>query len=146
VKPIRETALGSWIARKTPGLLDEVGDLLPDRGALGVIRRVLIASGKLSATDREELDRLIDAEISFSAEVTKRWEADLKADSPLAKVIRPLALIVTLFLFFVILIFDSIDGIGFHVSDAFARLLETLTLTICGAYFAGRTLEKSIRR
>ena len=57
-----------------------------------------------------------------------------------------LALIVTLFLFFVILIFDSIDGIGFHVSDAFARLLETLTLTICGAYFAGRTLEKSIRR
>ena len=74
---------------KTPGLLDEVGDLLPDRGALGVIRRVLIASGKLSETDRQELDRLIDAEISFSAEVTKRWEADLKADSPLAKVIRP---------------------------------------------------------
>lgn len=146
MKPIRETALGSWIARKTPGLLDEVGDLLPDRGALGVIRRVLMASGQLSEADQKELDRLIAAEISFAQEATKRWEADLASDAPLAKVIRPLALIVTLFLFFVILIFDSIQGIPFQVSESFARLLETLTLTISGAYFAGRTLEKTIRR
>lgn len=146
MKPIRETALGAWLARKAPGLLDEVGDLIPDRGALGVLKRVLVASGTIPEKDLEELDRLIAAEIAFAQEATKRWEADLNGDAKLAKVIRPVALIVTLVLFFLILILDSIPIVNFHVSDAFARLLETLTLTICGAYFAGRTLEKTIRR
>lgn len=134
------------MARNVPLLLDEVGDVLPDQGVLGVVKRIVDGKTYVSEEDRREFDRLLNAEIESAKEATKRWEADLRGDAHLAKVIRPLALIVTLGLFFVVLILDSIQGIGFHVSDAFAGLLETLSLTICGAYFAGRTLEKSIRR
>lgn len=145
-RPIRETSLGQWMKRNVPLLLDEVGDVLPDQGVLGVVKKLVDGKDYISENERAEFDRLLNHEIQAAQEATKRWEADLQGDAHLAKVIRPLALIVTLGLFFVVLILDSIQGIGFHVSDAFAGLLETLALTICGAYFAGRTLEKTIRR
>ena len=34
-KPIKRTALGSWLRGKAPHILDHVGDLLPDQGGLG---------------------------------------------------------------------------------------------------------------
>ena len=36
-KKIKDTKLGSWLADKAPGILGVVGDLLPDKGALGVV-------------------------------------------------------------------------------------------------------------
>ena len=145
-RPFRETELGGELRRTLPDIFDKVADLVPDRGALGVLKRLLDKEDKLGPLDRAHLDDLIDREMKLAEQVTRRWEADVQSDAPLAKVIRPISLIVSLSLFFLILILDSIDGIQFHVSESFTRLLETITLTICGAYFAGRTLEKSVRR
>lgn len=144
-RPIRDTALGKFLRDRVPEIFDKVADILPDRGALGVVKR-LVDDVDLGPMDRAHMEDLLAEEMALAEQVTRRWEADLESDAPLAKVIRPISLIVSLSLFFLILILDSVDGIGFNVSPAFAGLLETLTLTICGAYFAGRTLEKSIRR
>ena len=35
---IRDTRLGGWLKDKAPKVLDIVGDLLPDQGALGVVK------------------------------------------------------------------------------------------------------------
>ena len=40
-KPIKRTALGSWLKGKAPHILDTVGDLLPDQGGLGSLKRIL---------------------------------------------------------------------------------------------------------
>lgn len=40
-KPIKRTALGSWLKGKAPHILDNVGDLLPDRGDLCVLKWIL---------------------------------------------------------------------------------------------------------
>ena len=40
-KKIRDTKLGAWLKGKAPKVLDMVGDLLPDQGALGVVKNLL---------------------------------------------------------------------------------------------------------
>jgi len=54
-KPIRKTALGSWLHGKAPHLLDAVGDLLPDQGGLGVLKRILDNDDELCPEDKEHL-------------------------------------------------------------------------------------------
>ena len=39
-KKIRDTGLGKWL-EKAPNVLGTVGDLLPDQGALGVVKNLL---------------------------------------------------------------------------------------------------------
>jgi hypothetical protein len=41
------------------------------------------------------------------------------------------------------MVIDSIDSLAFNVKDSYVSLLEILMLTSFGAYFAGRTIEKS---
>jgi len=37
---------------------------------------------------------------------------------------------------------DSIPSLNFEVKDVYVSLLQTLTITAFGAYFAGRSIEK----
>ena len=41
------------------------------------------------------------------------------------------------------MVMDSLDNLPFNVKDSYVSLLEILMLTSFGAYFAGRTIEKS---
>ena len=38
---IKETRIGQWLKSKAPHILETVGDVLPDRGALGVLKRMV---------------------------------------------------------------------------------------------------------
>ena len=40
-KKIKDTSLGKWLKDKAPNVLDTVGDLLPDQGALGIVKNLL---------------------------------------------------------------------------------------------------------
>jgi hypothetical protein len=40
-KKLRETKVGQWLREKAPSVLDVVGDVLPDRGVLGVIKNLV---------------------------------------------------------------------------------------------------------
>ena len=115
MKKIKETKLGSWLANKAPQILDVVGDLLPDSGGLGVVKN------------------LID----------KDPKADMGSDVKLAKLIRPVTLICLMAMFMLTMFIDSMDNVAFNVKDSYVSLLELLMLTAFGAYFAGRTIEKS---
>ena len=46
-------------------------------------------------------------------------------------------------IFTVTMILDSIDNYAFNVKDSYVDLLQILMLTAFGAYFAGRTIEKT---
>lgn len=137
---IKDTRLGAWLKDKAPTVLDTVGELLPDKGALGIVKNLL---DKEDSVDPAEAKAIVDAEIAFQNNVTERWKADMGSDVKLAKYIRPVTLISLMVMFMVTMVLDSLDQLPFNVKDSYVSLLEILMLTAFGAYFAGRTIEKS---
>ena len=137
---IKDTNLGKWMVDKAPAVLNVVGELLPDKGALGIVKNLL---HKEPEVKNEDADAMVDAEIQYQDAVTKRWQADMGSDVKLAKLIRPVTLICLMVMFMATMVFDSLDNLPFNVKDSYVSLLEILMLTAFGAYFAGRTIEKS---
>lgn len=137
---IRDTKLGAWLKDKAPGILDTVGDLLPDKGGLGVVKNLLDREPDI---DPEEAKAKLEAEVEFQNNVSERWKADMSSDVKLAKYIRPVTLIALMSMFMVTMVMDSLDNLPFNVKDSYVSLLEILMLTSFGAYFAGRTIEKA---
>ncbi len=137
---IKDTNLGKWLKEKAPSVLDIAGDLLPDKGALGIVKNLL---DKEPAVDPAEAAAAIEAEVQFQNNVTERWKADMGSDIKLAKYIRPVTLITLMVMFMMTMVMDSLDNLPFNVKDSYVSLLEILMLTSFGAYFAGRTIEKS---
>ena len=137
---IKDTNLGGWLKEKAPSVLGVVGELLPEKGALGIVKNLL---HKEPDVDNSEADAMVDAEVAFQDAVTKRWQADMGSDVKLAKLIRPITLICLMGMFMLTMVFDSMDNLPFNVKDSYVSLLEILMLTAFGAYFAGRTIEKA---
>ena len=73
--------------------------------------------------------------------ITSRWEADLKSDSWLSKNVRPLVMIF-LIVCTMLLIFIDAGAINFEVKSSWVDLLQLVLITVIGAYFGGRSLEK----
>ena len=136
---IKQTKLGEWLRDKAPKVLETVGDLLPDQGTLGVIKNIL---DKDDSIDPAEAKAKIDAEVAFQNNVTERWKSDMSSDIKLAKLIRPATMIALMIFFMTMMIWDGVDP-NFMPKDSYVSLLEILMLTVFGAYFAGRTIEKS---
>ena len=107
---------------------------------LGVVKNLLESTTDL---DPEEIKAKIDAEVQFQNNVSERWKADMSSDVKLAKYIRPVTLIALMLMFMGTMVMDSLDNLSFNVKDSYVSLLEILMLTSFGAYFAGRTIEKS---
>ena len=137
---IKDTGLGKWLKEKAPSVLDVAGDLLPDRGALGVVKNLL---DNTTDVDPAESAAIVEAEVQFQNNVSERWKADMGSDVKLAKLIRPVTLICLMVMFMATMVADSLDNLPFNVKDSYVSLLEILMLTSFGAYFAGRTIEKS---
>ena len=102
----------------------------------------------LTTTKEEKLDaqrKIKDMIMSYEAEmqkqVTERWKMDMNSDSWLSKNIRPLVL-VFLVVATVLLIFIDAGTISFKVQDKWTDLLQLVLITVIGAYFGGRSLEK----
>ena len=137
-KKLRDTKVGQWLKEKAPSVLDVVGDALPDRGVLGVVKNLV---DKDPTLDSESFKAVIDAEMRAQDNVTERWKADAQSDVKLAKMIRPIMLIVLCLFFMTLTVWDGVDP-QFMPPENYINLLEILMLTVFGAYFAGRTVEK----
>ena len=83
----------------------------------------------------------LDFESKMQQEVSTRWNADMASDSWLSKNIRPLTLIF-LIVSTVLLIFVDAGKITFVVKDSWVDLLQLVLITVVGAYFGGRSVEK----
>lgn len=140
-KKLKDTKVGQWLREKAPSVLDVVGDVLPDRGVLGVVKNLV---DKDPTLDSESFKAVMDAEMRAQDNVTERWKADAQSDVKLAKFIRPSVMIALLTFFMIITIWDGVDP-QFMPPENYINLLEILMLTVFGAYFAGRTVEK-VRR
>ena len=117
-------------------------------GAANLVKSVGGVLDNLTTTKEEKLaaelkikDMIMGYEAEMQKQVTERWKMDMNSDSWLSKNIRPIVL-VFLVIATVLLIFIDAGTISFKVEDKWTDLLQLVLITVIGAYFGGRSLEK----
>ena len=107
----------------------------------GVIDNLHTSKEEKLEAEKQIKDMIMGYEAEMQKQVTDRWKVDMQSDSWLSKNIRPLVLIF-LVVSTVLMIFIDAGVIAFEVKDAWADLLQLVLITVIGAYFGGRSLEK----
>ena len=140
-KKIKETKIGAFLASKAPKVLNAIGDVLPGKGTLGIVKNLIMSDTKIKAVDKEQAMKLIEQDIAEMKEVSSRWRSDMKSDSWLSKNTRPLAL---MFLTASAVFMMAVDSfhMQFDVDESWVNLLKTLLVTVYVAYFGSRGAEK----
>ena len=54
-KKLKDTKAGKLLAEKLPGVIDIVGDLLPDSGALGIVKNLIDSDESISPEEKAEI-------------------------------------------------------------------------------------------
>lgn len=142
---IRETPVGEWLRRFAPDILRAFADLIPAGFLLDSIA-ALIETRSFKPNERNAFDFALDETRNLAGiDVTKQWTTDVKSDSWLSKNVRPLVLLSLTLAFIVFTLVNAIAPQFFAMSGTTAGMFETLLLTVFGAYFAGRTIEKTMK-
>tara|TARA_R110000824_G_scaffold293368_1_gene481698 strand:+ start:415 stop:810 length:396 start_codon:yes stop_codon:yes gene_type:complete len=115
------------------------------KGVGGVIDNLHTSKEEKLEAERKIQELVANYEVQMEKEISSRWEADMKSDSWLSKNVRPLVLIF-LVISTVLLIFIDAGAINFIVEAKWTDLLQLVLITVIGAYFGGRTLEKKIKK
>ena len=120
-------------------------------GAKDLVEGVGGVLDNLTTTKEEKLEAkhkmqelIADYETKMEQNITDRWKADMNSDSWLSKNVRPLVLIF-LVVSTVLMIFIDAGTIAFEVEAKWTDLLQLVLITVIGAYFGGRTVEKRKR-
>jgi len=95
--------------------------------------------------EKEMTQVFIEAEADMQKNVTERWKADLEHGNMLTRSVRPLVL-VFLIVSTVLLVFIDSGNINFQVEEKWTDLLQLTLITVIGAYFGGRSMEKIKKR
>ena len=132
-KKFNETKVGKFLSQVAPKLLNTVGGVLPDSGALGVLRNIITEAPTVDITpeDKEKALKLLELDRIEMQEVTKRWTSDMASSSWLSKNVRPITLV----------FFSVAYVIGWYAGYELDSIAGVLSL-IVGAYFGSRGIEK----
>ena len=139
--------LNSLIGGSANGVIKEVGSIIDELHTSTEEKMRLKKDLELVFNDRMKIKSSDD--ISLRGEITKRWNSDSNSDTKLAKLIRPVTLILwTLILMLVMVatIFMNMESVQLETLGMWMPLIQTIVVTIYGAYFGGRSLEKIIHR
>ena len=115
------------------------GELVKNVG--GVIDNLTTSKEEKLEAERKIKELMANYQIEMEKNITSRWEADLKSDSWLSKNVRPMTLIF-LIVCTMLLIFIDAGALKFEVKSSWVDLLQLVLITVIGAYFGGRSLEK----
>ena len=139
-KKFKDTKVGKFLLGKS-GIIDVITNILPDKGALGMVKNLIHKDPDLPPQDKEIALALLEQDMIELQEVSKRWQSDMKSDSWLSKNTRPMALI---FLTLSLIVFILLDGfdIAFSIDTSWIDLLKSLLITVYVAYFGSRGAEK----
>ena len=124
--------LGKIFSSGAKDLVDSVGN---------AIDKIHTSAEEKELIKAEIKKKILDYDYNIQKEVTKRWEADMQGNW-LTKSIRPLSLA---FLLIVLSVFTLVDFsfVELDIKDSWVDLWQLLALTSFGAYFGGRSYEKT---
>ena len=112
------------------------------KGVGGIIDDLHTSKEEKLEAEQKIKELIANYEVQMEKEISSRWNADMKSDSWLSKNVRPLVLIF-LVIATVLLIFIDAGAINFTVEAKWTDLLQLVLITVIGAYFGGRSLEKT---
>ena len=115
------------------------GELVKSVG--GVIDNLHTSKEEKLEAEQKIKELIANYEVQMEKEISSRWNADMKSDSWLSKNVRPMVL-VFLVVSTVLLMFIDAGVIDFVVEAKWTDLLQLVLITVIGAYFGGRSLEK----
>ncbi len=122
----------AWVGKVFGGLLGKADSIIDE----------VVTSKEEKMTLKNAMQKmLLDSEATVQENVTERWKSDMNSDSWLSKNVRPLVLMF-LVVCTMILVFIDAGVIDFKVEERWINLLEITLLTVIGAYFGGRSIEK----
>ena len=107
----------------------------------GIIDKHTFSKVEKAQFEKEMEEIFIKAEADIQKNVTDRWKTDMNSDSWLSKNVRPLVLIF-LVVSTVLMVFIDAGVISFEVKANWIDLLQLVLITVIGAYFGGRSVEK----
>ena len=111
------------------------------KGVGGVIDNLTTSKEEKLEAERKIKELVSNYEVEMEKTITERWKVDMNSDSWLSKNIRPMVLIF-LVVATVLMIFIDAGMLTFEVKDTWVDLLQLVLITVIGAYFGGRSLEK----
>ena len=112
------------------------------KGIGGVVDDLHTSKEEKLEAERKIKEIVASYQATLEKEISSRWNADMQSDSWLSKNVRPLVLIF-LVISTVLLIFIDAGAINFVVEAKWTDLLQLVLITVIGAYFGGRSLEKT---
>ena len=115
------------------------------KGVGGVIDNLHTSKEEKLAAEAKIKALIAEHEAKMEQNITDRWAADMNSDSWLSKNVRPLVLIF-LVVSTVLMIFIDAGTINFEVEAKWTDLLQLVLITVIGAYFGGRSLEKTKKK
>ena len=107
----------------------------------GVLDNVITTKDEKLEAKRKLKELILSHEAEMERNITDRWQADMNSDSWLSKNVRPMILIFLVVSTVLMIIIDA-GTIQFTVEEKWTDLLQLVLITVIGAYFGGRSLEK----
>jgi len=115
----------------TEKIVDSVGEILDN----------VITNKEEKINAKTRLKEVVNNyKIEVEKNITARWEADANGNM-LTRSVRPLVL-VFLIVCTMLLVFIDSGSIQFEVAEKWTDLLSLTLITVIGAYFGGRSVEK----
>ena len=115
------------------------GELVNSVG--GIIDDLVTTDDERLAAKAKLKEIILSHEAKMEQNITDRWKSDMNSDSWLSKNVRPMVLIF-LIICTMLLIFIDAGTLSFEVEDKWTDLLQLVLITVIGAYFGGRSVEK----
>jgi hypothetical protein len=143
-KKFKDTKLGGWLSDNAPKVLDVVGDLLPDQGALGVVKNLIQNDPDLEPSQKAEFARMaFELESADRASARQREVEVVKATGKIdwmMLVTGMVGLVSFMFTIYAVVYIDSVRD-----NKLFVHLMGMIEGVVVGnifAYYFGASVKK----
>ena len=110
------------------------------QGLADIVDKFVHTKEEKAQFEKEMTEMFHKADENEQKHTTERWKLDMSSDSWLSKNVRPMMLIAFFILILALVVMDS--GVStFVVATHWVSLIQSLALTIFGAYFGDRAIR-----
>ena len=143
-KKFKDTKLGGWLSTNAPKVLDVVGDLLPDQGALGVVKNLIQNDPDLEPSQKAEFARMaFELESADRASARQREVEVVKATGKIdwmMVITGIVGLLSFMFTIYAVVYIESVKD-----NELFIHLMGMIEGVVIGnifAYYFGASVKK----
>tara|TARA_R100001440_G_scaffold73760_1_gene98573 strand:+ start:548 stop:997 length:450 start_codon:yes stop_codon:yes gene_type:complete len=143
-KKLKDTKVGQWLGKNAPKVLDAVGDLLPDQGALGVVKNLIQGDPDIEPSQKAEFARMaFELESADRASARNREIEVAKATGKQDWMMWVTGIVGLLSFMFTIYAVVYIDSV--RENELFIHLMGMIEGVVIGnifAYYYGASVKK----